>query len=562
MLCSKKKLLARARHVIYRIKTFSQKYLTEFIFCKISKNNKNLTNCLGDKKPYSKIKSKSKATKRNLSAMSKEEMEIDPETKQDTQRRTDREEKVRKKREQRAPETPRFEEPVPLHDSKWTYKSGHDQNTEYEKEQKSTHEKEYEHEHEHERMDVDNDQHNNKKGDVEKTTQWKEAMRRLIEDESAEATKENQSKSQEWNEFEIIGWGCADPLLLPLLDENKQDKDDSNEEKTTESKETTMQTDVIFLPQRLIEYHGMHYNFNELSSKWKECAIFRRGANGVFGWGDNTEGQIGNGVENEIRKWTAFEDLQSSPIRLVDIGEDHCAYVMSYGGLYMSGNNDSGQCGFDPEKHGSRVKPTTEVADLKHVCQVVCGSKHTIVLDQTGVTYSFGRESTNDECHVLGRDTTSTSTSTSTSMSNPHFRPGCIPTLAFAPVVEIACGQSHCVVRTCHAQVFSWGKNHCGQLGLHDTTDRNRPTEVVRLRSKPLKQMACGASHTCILSVASEVICFGNNYYGQCGDTLENKNVTYPKKVNGPWVSDSSTNSKYDITQISCGSYHVLFYSF
>ncbi|KAJ6871206.1 ultraviolet-B receptor UVR8-like [Populus alba x Populus x berolinensis] len=48
-------------------------------------------------------------------------------------------------------------------------------------------------------------------------------------------------------------------------------------------------------------------------------------------------------------------------------------------------------------------------------------------------------------------------------------------------------------------QVFSWGWNKYGQLGVGDSIDRNTPTQVPIEGCRP-KKVACGWWHTLLLA--------------------------------------------------------------
>jgi len=46
------------------------------------------------------------------------------------------------------------------------------------------------------------------------------------------------------------------------------------------------------------------------------------------------------------------------------------------------------------------------------------------------------------------------------------------------PVVKLACGASHSVVVTVSGSVWAWGSNAFGQLGLGEEPKKLRPTRV------------------------------------------------------------------------------------
>lgn len=76
------------------------------------------------------------------------------------------------------------------------------------------------------------------------------------------------------------------------------------------------------------------------------------------------------------------------------------------------------------------------------------------------------------------------------------------------PVVQIACGLHHTVVLTQEGEVFTFGSNIYGQLGIGDVLLRGGPVNV-RLPSLA-QSVAAGSNHTIILTVKGEVYTFGS----------------------------------------------------
>jgi alpha-tubulin suppressor-like RCC1 family protein len=48
-------------------------------------------------------------------------------------------------------------------------------------------------------------------------------------------------------------------------------------------------------------------------------------------------------------------------------------------------------------------------------------------------------------------------------------------------------------------QIFSWGGNLLGQLGLGDNIPRDVPTEILSLKDRFIADIASGAGHSMIL---------------------------------------------------------------
>jgi alpha-tubulin suppressor-like RCC1 family protein len=104
-----------------------------------------------------------------------------------------------------------------------------------------------------------------------------------------------------------------------------------------------------------------------------------------------------------------------------------------------------------------------------------------------------------------------------------------VPPLATGDhIVEVRAGAEHTCARTTRGQVYCWGSNGSGQLGVVENPtamplvpipNSNIPRHVVF--DNPLDvtvQLATGASHTCATTEDGDAHCWGANGYGQLGD--------------------------------------------
>eukprot|EP01083_Nonionella_stella_P012935 36526_1 len=335
------------------------------------------------------------------------------------------------------------------------------------------------------------------------------------------------SKSiSDYNENAVYGWGCVDPLLYPAIHDQKQ---------------SDSQEDEIIGCRCIIPQSSIKFNFSDLSANFNGATLWQRDCNGLYGWGDNEDGSTGDGVGFQIKKPNDMRIFRDRPVRFISVGEKHTAVILQYGGLFVFGCNENGQCGLDGQKY-FRVKPDLVVPYLKNaeMCQVVCGGSVTLALTRHGTLYSFGNE---DMAGLLGRQNF---------VRWPSYQPSVIPSVYYQSVMEIAAGEKHCLLRTRYNRLFGWGRNNHGQLGVGDTETRMKPTEILAMKNKEMIQVECGGSHTAVLTKNGEIWCFGNNNHGQCAvDPQDIPQVLRPTQVEGKWEEDS-------ITQIACGRYHTL----
>ncbi|RMC13728.1 hypothetical protein DUI87_08810 [Hirundo rustica rustica] len=91
-------------------------------------------------------------------------------------------------------------------------------------------------------------------------------------------------------------------------------------------------------------------------------------------------------------------------------------------------------------------------------------------------------------------------------------------------IVQIACGDQHAMALCRGGELFTWGQNTHGQLGVgSQTTLTPKPQLVERLKGIPLAQIAAGGAHSTTVSLSGAVYSWGKNSFGQLGlgDTKE-----------------------------------------
>src|SRR5436853_624400 len=101
-----------------------------------------------------------------------------------------------------------------------------------------------------------------------------------------------------------------------------------------------------------------------------------------------------------------------------------------------------------------------------------------------------------------------------------------IPTLItnLINMIQIAAGVTHSLTLSNNRQIYAFGSNGFRQLGLGDKIKRNIPILIPNLTQ--IIQIAAGVRHSLALSNSRQIYAFGNNAFGQLGlgDTIQ-KNI-------------------------------------
>ena len=96
-------------------------------------------------------------------------------------------------------------------------------------------------------------------------------------------------------------------------------------------------------------------------------------------------------------------------------------------------------------------------------------------------------------------------------------------------IIRIECGICHSLCIDIYHNLYVFGCNQFGQLGLGDTNNRNKPIKHPSLSN--IIDISNGGNHTFVKTSNNEIYAFGNNTWSELGVDKELHNSYFPIQV-------------------------------
>uniref|UniRef100_A0AAQ5Y1P7 BTB domain-containing protein n=1 Tax=Amphiprion ocellaris TaxID=80972 RepID=A0AAQ5Y1P7_AMPOC len=238
----------------------------------------------------------------------------------------------------------------------------------------------------------------------------------------------------------------------------------------------------------------------------------------VFALGTNCSGCLGLGDLQSTIEPRRIDVLCGKKIVSLSYGTGpHVVIATADGEVFAWGHNGYSQLGNGTTNHG--LTPALVSTNLlsKRVTEVACGSHHTIALTTDGEVYAWGYNNSGQ----VGSGSTA-------NQPTPRRVSSCLQNKV---VVNIACGQLCSMAVLDNGEIYGWGYNCNGQLGLGNNGNQQTPCRIAALQGVNIIQVACGYAHTLALTDEGFVYAWGANSYGQLG-TGNKSNQALPTLIN------------------------------
>lgn len=246
-------------------------------------------------------------------------------------------------------------------------------------------------------------------------------------------------------------------------------------------------------------------------------AIYITNDDEVYAIGSNCSSCLGLGDAHSSFEPRKVDVLCKKNIVDIAFGSGpHVLAVSKNGEMYSWGHN--GYCQLGNGGSGQGLTPTLISTNLqgKKILRVACGSHHSMALSQEGEIFAWGQ----NNCGQVGSGST-------TNQPTPRK---VVAVIGNKMALSIACGQTSSMALLENGEVYGWGYNGNGQLGLGNNVNQPNPCRVQLLQGVIISQLVCGYAHTLALSDEGSLYSWGANSYGQLG-TGNKANQVSPSKV-------------------------------
>lgn len=294
----------------------------------------------------------------------------------------------------------------------------------------------------------------------------------------------------------------------------------------------------------------------------------------AYSWGNSDNGALGRAIEGESTI-PGQVDLGGQEVDLISAGDSHSVFANSvtgklfFCGVILSSNGPISQ----------KVRTPVDISGFGTgkggITQLISGQNHVLILSSSKI-YSFGDNSNGAIGHVRRGYNSKTDCLTPTSLN-------------IKSVERIFTGANHCFATTRRNQLYAWGLNSAGQLGLPyyidlgedsdvNNSDPNRNANVLqtphlvgKIKAREIRSIQGGDHHTLLLKTDGSIWGTGLNNDGQLGDFVHPPRESYPEtqtpnsyvKVAGRNIrvlvtEDYMPNSFFELTSLNQASFDAI----
>lgn len=222
----------------------------------------------------------------------------------------------------------------------------------------------------------------------------------------------------------------------------------------------------------------------------------------VLGTGRNFEGELGDGTTTARHSLVSVKN--AFLIGSIAAGGTYSVILKPFTKVMATGQNIYGQLGVGDTNERDAPVPMLIASNILAVASGSANGNHSLLLRADGTVWACGL----NQYGQLGNGTTNNS-------PVPAQVKGPNGVGVLSNIIAIAAGDNHSIALAANGNVYAWGKNDHGQLGIGSRSNFTVPVLVPYVNN--VFAIAAGGQHSLLLSNQGQVYAAGLNNYGQLG---------------------------------------------
>ncbi|XP_018048391.1 PREDICTED: RCC1 and BTB domain-containing protein 1-like isoform X1 [Atta colombica] len=283
----------------------------------------------------------------------------------------------------------------------------------------------------------------------------------------------------------------------------------------------------------------------------------------VYGLGKNVNDCLGIGNKNATLKPQKVEALCGKDIKTFACGIGPHVLALTKEGehclrkVYSWGFNNRGQLAQCVNKKNSlqvisiptlvQLRTPEGSVSMKRIMNIACGSNHSVAITEDGEVYICGDNRFNQLGNIQNRYFNS-------SDNEYLFKPQLgNDNLDRKKIVHVSCGGTFTMAITKSREVYGWGNNSFGKLGIRENYETYiyTPQRVNLEQGLVVVKVVCGIEHTLALTDEKKIYAWGRNNDGQLG-------IGHTEFTSQPIMIRPETEIKWvDIAALNCSNISV-----
>jgi alpha-tubulin suppressor-like RCC1 family protein len=284
----------------------------------------------------------------------------------------------------------------------------------------------------------------------------------------------------------------------------------------------------------------------------------------VYGSGNHTKGQLGIGPQ-AATPGQLYPVLFDTTAKIVDISssDSHSVALDADGGVWAWGLNISGQIG-----NNSHQNQTTPTRVLENAQSITAGYRFSAAASKNGELFAWGMscDQNNPEFDKILQEFAANATAggsyyggVDSGDTQDCINEQNLPIASITPrriedisnVKQLSGGYGHLLWLTDAGQLWSWGCNQYAQLGREKTFNSQNtrtPAPVTSVKDKTFSQISAGFRHSTAIDNEGVIWAWGHNGATEVNSTNEGS-VQVPTKVSTSETA-SNVSAGFDATVI------------